>query len=59
MINEPGLYYVADPEGREARRVIASLVDGQLVTAFQLNNQPVDVGNSRVLGRAMAIFHAV
>lgn len=59
VINEPGLYYVNDPSGKEVRRVIVSKEADKLVGTLQLTNQPIGLEGLEVLGRAMAVFHAI
>ncbi|MCK1671058.1 helix-turn-helix domain-containing protein [Bradyrhizobium sp. 150] len=59
VIDEPGLYYVADPTGREAKRVLATDEDGKLVVRFHGEAEPMDVEGLDVLGRAMAVFHGI
>jgi transcriptional regulator with XRE-family HTH domain len=58
-INEVGLYYVADPNGREVKRVLASQEEGELVVRFQGASEKLSVDELEVLGRAMAVFHAI
>jgi transcriptional regulator with XRE-family HTH domain len=59
VINEPGLYYVSDPSGKEVRRVIVSKEADKLVGILQLTNEPIDLAGLEVLGRATAVFHAI
>lgn len=58
-INESGLYYVADPNGREVKRVVASYEGDELVVRFQGASEKLAVADLEVLGRAMAVFHAI
>jgi len=57
VINEPGLYYVADPEGKEVRRVI--VVGAELAVTLQSTGEAVNKEDLVVLGRVMAVFHAL
>jgi transcriptional regulator with XRE-family HTH domain len=59
VINEPGLYYVSDPTGKEVRRVVVTKDGEKLVGTLQLTNQSIDLEGLEVLGRAMAVFHAI
>lgn len=59
VINEPGLYYAADPDGKEVKRILASDDgDGKLKLTndkgVPLNGEP---DSFTVLGRAMGRFH--
>lgn len=61
-INEPGIYYVADPEGKEAHRAIATANEttGELTVVIDGRadvDKPTD--GWLVMGRAMAVFHAL
>ena len=61
-IDEPGLYYVADPAGLEAKRVFATIdgPGGELVVRLHGGSgEPVDASGLDVLGRGMAVFHAI
>jgi len=57
VINEPGLYYVADPEGKEVRRVVA--VGAELAVTLQSTGEAVNKEDLVVLGRVMAVFHSL
>lgn len=60
VIDEPGVYYCADPDAKEARRVIATADEtGALVVKPVGGNEPVDPTSLEVLGRAMAVFHGI
>lgn len=58
-IDEPGLYYVADPQGKEAKRAVAQEVDGKLRVHFYGETDEIEPESLEVLGRAMAVFHGI
>lgn len=55
-INEAGLYYVADPDGREVKHVTVKEAEGALVVNGETQVTPEMF---TVLGRAMAVFRAL
>jgi hypothetical protein len=58
-INEPGIYYVADP--REAKRihVNADEATGELIARATGHTETIPINDLEVLGRVMAVFHSV
>lgn len=59
VINEAGVYYVADPNGVEAQRIVVTIEDGKTVAKSHRTGEPVEIANLRVLGRTMAVFHGL
>jgi len=61
VVSEPGIYYVADPDRREAKRVIVNADEqtGELIARLPGRADPVSIGELEVLGRAMAVFHSI
>ncbi|MGY3278171.1 helix-turn-helix domain-containing protein [Bradyrhizobium sp. S3.7.6] len=58
-INETGIWYVTDPEGKEAKRAHVTLSDvTQLSMVLEGHPQPVEISGYTVLGRVMSVFHS-
>jgi transcriptional regulator with XRE-family HTH domain len=59
-INEPGVYFVADPDGKEVRRLTVSEEEnGALIVGDKTGKLDASPEMFTVLGRAMAVFRAL